>query len=75
MEPPNYGFWSAVISALLASIIRALDKPSRPKYEGDLTLPGLHDSVEVHWEAHGVPHVLAADEHDLFFAQGYLHAQ
>ena len=75
MEPPNYGFWSAVISALLAPIVRAFDKPSRPKYEGDLTLPGLHDSVKVYWEAHGIPHVLAADEHDLFFAQGYLHAQ
>lgn len=75
MERPNYGFWSTVSSALLPPIIRALDKPSLPKYEGDLALPGLHQSVQVYWEAHGVPHVLADDEHDLFLAQGYLHAQ
>jgi penicillin amidase len=75
MEWPNYGYWSTVMSALLAPIIRALDKPSRPKYEGDLTIPGLHDRVKIYWEAYGVPHVLADDEHDLFLAQGYLHAQ
>ena len=75
MERPKNGLWSSVLSALLAPIVRALDKPSLPKHEGDLVLPGLHHGVEVYWEAHGVPHVLAADEHDLFLAQGYLHAQ
>jgi penicillin G amidase len=75
MERPKNGFGSAVISVLLAPIIRALDKPSRAKYEGDLILPGLHHKAQVYWEAHGVPHVLADDEHDLFLAQGYLHAQ
>ena len=75
MERPKNGLWLSVLSALLTPIIRALDKPSRPKYEGDLTLPGLHHRVEVYWKAHGIPHVIAADEHDLFLAQGYLHAQ
>jgi penicillin amidase len=75
MERPKNGLWSSVLSALLPPIIRALDKPSRPKYEGNLIFPGLHHRVKVYWEAHGVPHVLADDEHDLFLAQGYLHAQ
>ncbi len=75
MERPKYGLWFFVISALLAPIIRALDKPALPKYEGELTIPGLHHAVRVYWEAHGIPHVLATDEHDLFLAQGYLHAQ
>src|SRR3989337_1329803 len=75
MERPKNGLWSSVLSALLAPIIRSLDKPSLPKYQGDLILPGLHHRVEVYWEAHGIPHVLSADEHDLFLAQGYLHAQ
>jgi penicillin amidase len=75
MERPKNGFWTSVLSAFLAPIIRRLDNPSRPKYDGDLILPGLHHRVEVYWEAHGIPHVIAAEEHDLFLAQGYLHAQ
>jgi len=75
MKRPKTGVWFSVLSALLAPIIRSLDKPSLPNYKGDLILPGLHHRVEVYWETHGIPHVLAADEHDLFFAQGYLHAQ
>ena len=75
MERLINSLWPAGLSALLAPIIRALDKPSLPKYEGDLSLPGLRDGVKVYWEAHAIPHVLATDEHDLFLAQGYLHAQ
>ena len=75
MERPKNGFGTSVLSALLAPIIRRLDNPSLPKYEGDLILPGLHHRVEIYWESHGIPHVIAADEHDLFLAQGYLHAQ
>jgi len=75
MERPKNGFWTSAFSALLAPIIRRLDHPSRPKYEGDLILPGLHHRVDIYWESHGIPHVIAADEYDLFLAQGYLHAQ
>jgi penicillin amidase len=31
--------------------------------------------VSVSWQRDGIPNVFAASEHDLFFAQGYLHAQ
>jgi penicillin amidase len=31
--------------------------------------------VSVSWESEGIPQVFAANEHDLFLAQGYLHAQ
>src|SRR6185295_15651507 len=30
---------------------------------------------KVIWQSYGVPHVFAEDESDLFFTQGYLHAQ
>jgi len=48
---------------------------SKPQTEGSLQLPGLKDDVEVirdHW---GVPHIYAHDVADLFFAQGFIHAQ
>src|SRR6266704_1392012 len=46
-----------------------------PKVKGELSLKGLHDTVEVITDRYGVPHIYAQNEDDLFFAQGYIHAQ
>ena len=75
METPKSGFLSAVFSALLRPIVHQLDKGALPKYRGSLSIPGLGDKVKVYWQSHGIPHVFAASEKDLFLAQGYLHAQ
>jgi penicillin amidase len=75
MEMPKNGFVPTLFSALLRPFIRFLDKGSLPKYAGSLRLAGLVDKVKVCWEAHGIPRVYAANEEDLFLAQGYLHAQ
>jgi len=42
---------------------------------GEIDLAGLHGRVEVLRDRWGVPHIYAQDEHDLFFAQGFVHAQ
>jgi penicillin G amidase len=75
MELPKSGFFSTVFSALLRPYLRHLDKPSLPRYGGTLALAGLKKPVNVRWDSFAVPHVSAADEPDLFFAQGFLHAQ
>ena len=75
METPKSGFIPIVFSALLRPFMRFLDRGSLPKYEGSLQLAGLTDKVKVSWGAYGVPHAYAANEEDLFLAQGYLHAQ
>jgi penicillin G amidase len=36
-----------------------------------LDLPGLQDTVRIVWDDRRVPHIFAANTHDLFFAQGY----
>ena len=46
-----------------------------PKKKGDLVLEGLHEPVEIIFDRFGVPHIYAQNEDDLFFAQGYVHAQ
>jgi penicillin amidase len=46
-----------------------------PKVKGDISAPGLSAPVEIIRDKWGVPHIYAQDEHDLFFAQGYVHAQ
>jgi penicillin G amidase len=56
--------------ATLAALKRTL-----PKTKGILQIRGLQSAVQVlrdHW---GVPHIYAENEHDLFLAQGYVHAQ
>jgi penicillin amidase len=42
---------------------------------GQAAVPGLHDTVEVIRDRWGVPHIYARNTHDLFLAQGYVHAQ
>ena len=46
-----------------------------PKTKGKLQLQGLHEPVEVLTDQYGVPHIYAHNEDDLYFAQGYMHAQ
>ena len=46
-----------------------------PTIDGDERLLGLHERAEVLRDGYGVPHIFAADEHDLFFLQGFVTAQ
>src|SRR5215207_6442938 len=56
-------------------LFRSLVGRSLPKLEGVTELPGLERSVEVLRDRFGVPQIFAENERDLFFAQGYVHAQ
>lgn len=46
-----------------------------PQVAGVLRLPGLKSPVEVLRDQWGVPHIYAQNLDDLYFAQGYVHAQ
>ena len=46
-----------------------------PTIDGDERLIGLHERAEILRDRFGVPHVFAADRHDLFYLQGYVTAQ
>ncbi len=46
-----------------------------PKTDGAIQADGLQAEVKVVRDNWGVPHIYAANSHDLFFAQGYVHAQ
>jgi len=48
---------------------------SFPQTSGEIMLSGLDNPVDVFRDAYGVPHIYATTEHDLFLAQGYIHAQ
>jgi penicillin amidase len=46
-----------------------------PQTSGTIQVAGLSAPVEVRRDQWGVPQIYAQNEHDLFFAQGYVHAQ
>jgi penicillin amidase len=46
-----------------------------PKIDGALQVSGLQAPVEIIRDQWGIPHIYASNSHDLFFAQGYAHAQ
>ena len=48
---------------------------SFPQIEGEIKLDGLDGPVDVYRDQMGIPHIYAATVHDMFFAQGYIHAQ
>lgn len=46
-----------------------------PQVDGQITAAGLTAPVQVIRDTWGVPHIYAENDHDLFFGQGYVHAQ
>jgi penicillin amidase len=55
--------------------LRAVTRAALPQLDGDTSATGLAAPVTVRRDAHGVPHIDAASDDDLFFAQGYVAAQ
>lgn len=50
-------------------------RQSFPQIDGEIQVPGLNEKVDVYRDAMGIPHIYATNSYDLFFAQGYVHAQ
>ena len=69
-----------LVIAALAAIFgppwtRRTAEKSFPQIEGEIRLAGLDGPADVYRDDFGVPHIYATSQHDLFFAQGYVHAQ
>jgi penicillin G amidase len=67
-----------VVLAFVAGMLwlRAAAKASLPQLDGDIHLSGAVSApVTVRRDQHGVPHIEAASQTDLFVAQGYVTAQ
>jgi len=63
----------AVAAGLI--LISGIKRGALPDYEGEQTLAGLTEEVTVYRDHRGMPHIYAANEHDLYFAVGYVMAQ
>ena len=49
--------------------------PSLPVLSGNISVEGLEGEVNVYRDEYGIPHIFSENEHDLFFATGYVQAQ
>jgi penicillin amidase len=71
--------WTALVLAVLlvagGAVFYWRVRRAWPEVDGRLAVPGLSAPVEVVRVEPGVPHLYARSAHDLFFAQGYVHAQ
>lgn len=68
-----------VILACLALVIGGtgywFTRQSFPKVSGKVQVQGLREPVEIVRDEYGVAHIYANTPEDLFFAEGYVHAQ
>ncbi|WP_069131723.1 penicillin acylase family protein [Rhodohalobacter halophilus] len=46
-----------------------------PDYSATISIEGINEPVDIHWDPYGVPYIHAGSEEDLYFAVGYVHAQ
>ncbi len=66
---------AAVLAIFSPPWVQSTAKKSFPLVEGEIQITGLDGKVEIYRDSFGVPHIYAETHHDLFFAQGYVHAQ
>lgn len=66
---------SNIFGSALRGGLSLLGKRKLPQISGKLAVKGLLSPVEVLRDRWGVPHIYAQNDHDLFFAQGFVHAQ
>lgn len=64
-----------VLALLLGQVALWLVWRTWPETNGTLNVAGLRAPAEVVRDTWGVPHIYAQNDHDLLFAQGYVHAQ
>lgn len=63
----------ALVAVLVISVV--LVRKSFPRVSGAFNVPSLGADVEILRDPSGVPHVFAENDHDLYYAIGYVHAQ
>jgi penicillin amidase len=64
-----------LVFLMAAGSLRWLLRSSFPQTRGVIHAKGLEATVQVFRDRFGVPHIQAANMHDLYFAQGYVAAQ
>ncbi len=85
LPPPRPRRWRRRLTLSLATLVilvadivlgaTLLIRAAIPQTSGTIQVAGVNAPITVTRDAYGVPHIDASDQHDLFFAQGYVTAQ
>lgn len=68
-------YFNRILGSGLKPPLSAVSRSRLPQTEGRIYVQGLQGKVIVHRDQWGIPHIYASDRHDLYFAQGFIHAQ
>lgn len=77
MSPRNLLLSACALLPLTGCAVVALMTPARsfPQTSGEVTVAGIAAPVRILRDEHGVPHIRAGSEDDLWFGVGFVHAQ
>lgn len=64
-----------ILAPVARPIITWMSRRNLPQTDGRIKVEGLIEPVEVIRDKWGIPHIMAKNPSDLFFAQGFTHAQ
>jgi penicillin amidase len=64
-----------IVTPVVKWIITSLSRRNLPQTQGRIKVEGIIRPVEIMRDSWGIPHIYAENTQDLFFAQGYVHAQ
>ena len=65
-----------VVLAIVLGVVGVyLARSSFPRVSGEVKLTGLNFPVDIYRDSYGIPNIYAQTTYDLFFTQGYVHAQ
>lgn len=67
------GFLVLLVLALALGVflLHKVKTAAIPDYNKNIELPGLSAEVKIYRDTHGVPHIYAETETDLYYAVGY----
>jgi len=71
----TFGILVLLVTTVVISGGFFLIRRNFPAINGTIQVAGLQAPVEIYRDSWGIPHIYASNSHDLFFAQGYVHAQ
>jgi len=70
------GFVLSLVGLFLShGCLSVFIKKGFPTYTGEMNLSGVQNPVRIYRDSYGIPHIYAQNNHDLYFAQGYVHSQ
>jgi penicillin amidase len=64
-----------IAAGAITGLVGAVTLRALPQQDGAIQIPGLGSAVTVLRDANGIVNIYADNPHDLFVAQGYVHAQ